>query len=281
MISNRSGRSVTRLSFFGLPLLFLTLLLLIPTVSLQQQSHILYVNTADPTCQGQVPCYSTIQAAVDAAQAGDSIRIQAGTYQEQVNISGKNNFTGAAEADRIVIEADPSAPVGSVVLTGAVSQCTNGYAIRLQMSKFITIRGITITGAGGQAISLMGGNNQNAAIHIERNRIFQNGSSECSGGITIARGNPNSLILNNQIFANGRNGITFIDADGGPHYLINNTIHGNAWSGVSVARTHQVHLVNNLITGNGTPPAPPGAASGSSARTPPAPSPRGSRSRTT
>ncbi|HEX9900722.1 MAG TPA: hypothetical protein VGC81_15970, partial [Candidatus Methylomirabilis sp.] len=152
---------MTRIGLLVLPLLSLTLLLLVPTVSLQQQSHILYVNTADPTCQGQVPCYSTIQAAVDAAQAGDTIRIQAGTYQEQVSISGKNNVTGAAEADRIIIEADPSAPVGSVILSGAVSQCTNGYAIRLQQSKYVTIRGLSIHSAGGQAISLMGGNNQN------------------------------------------------------------------------------------------------------------------------
>ncbi len=252
MAWSSSRQSLTRIAFLDLPFLFLTFLLPVPLASLQQQSRILYVNNADPTCQGQSPCYSTIQAAVDAGIAGDTIRIQAGTYQEQVNISGKNNVTEASEADRITLEADPVAPVGSVILTGVVSQCTNGYAIRLQQSKFITIRGITITGAGGQAISLMGGNNQNQAIHLERNRIFDNGSSQCDGGITIARGNPDTVILNNLIYGNGRNGITFIDADGGPHYLINNTIHSNAWGGVSVARNHEVTLVNNLITGNGT-----------------------------
>lgn len=125
-------------------------------------------------------------------------------------------------------------------------------AIRLQQWKFITIRGLTITGAGGEAIALMGGNNQNTAIHLERNRLFGNGSGSCNGGITIARGNPGTLIVNNLIYGNGRNGITFIDADGGPHQLIENTIHGNAWSGVNVAREHQVRLANNAITGNGT-----------------------------
>jgi parallel beta-helix repeat protein len=243
-------RSLARTGLLLLPVLALTLLLL-PTTSFQQ-GQILYVNNADPTCQGHAPCYQTIQAAVTAALAGDTIRVQAGTYQEQINISGKNNVAGASESDRILIEADPAAPVGSVTLTGAVSQCTNGYAIRLQQSKFITIRGLTITGAGGQAISLMGGNNQNSAIHIERNRIFQNGSSQCSGGITIARGNPDTLILNNLIYANGRNGITFIDADGGPHYLIGNTIYANSWSGISVARSHEVWLLNNLVFGNGS-----------------------------
>lgn len=105
-----------------------------------------------------------------AAQAGDTVQIQAGTYVEQMQITGKNNTAGATEADRIVLQADPAAAVGSVTLHGAVSQCTNGYAIRLQQSKFVTIRGLTITGAGGEAIALLGGNNQNTAIHLERNR---------------------------------------------------------------------------------------------------------------
>lgn len=190
------------------PRLALLITTLAALLALPAVAHALtrYVNQADPTCGGQNPCHGTIQAAVAAAQAGDTIQIQAGTYVEQVQITGKNNTAGATEANRIVIQADPAAPVGSVVLQGAVSQCTQGYAIRLQQSKFITIRGLTITGAGGEAIALMGGNNQNAAIHLERNRIFGNGSGACNGGITIARGNPGTLIVNNLIYTNSRNG---------------------------------------------------------------------------
>jgi len=225
--------------------------LLLPGSSSQQSGQIRYVNNTDPSCGGHSPCYTTIQAAVNAAIAGDTILIQAGTYQEQVSISGKNN-TATTEASRIIIEADPQGTVGSVVLKGSVAGCTNGHAVRFEQSKFITLRGLTITGAGGQAVSLLGGNNQNQAIHLERLRIFGNGSSECNGGITIARGNPGTLILNSLIYSNGRNGVATIDADGGPHYLIGNTIHANAWSGVYVTRDHEVFLVNNAITGNGT-----------------------------
>ena len=98
----------------------------------------------------------------------------------------------------------------------------------------------------------MGGNNGNQEIHIELNRIFGNGSSSCNGGITIARGNPGTLIVNNLIYANGRNAITFEDADGGPHYVINNTIYGNQWNGIEVARNHTVTIANNIINKNGT-----------------------------
>jgi hypothetical protein len=192
-----------------------------------QQQAILYINRTDPSCDGKSPCYSTIQAAVDVAQPGSIIRIQAGSYPEQISIE-KNKFPNATEFDRIVVEADPALQPGQVVLTGAPGpQCTERWAIRIKQSKFITIRGLTITGTGGQAISLMGGNNGNQEIHIELNRIFGNGSSSCNGGITIARGNPGTLIVNNLLYANGRNAITFEDADGGPHYVISNTIYRN------------------------------------------------------
>jgi RHS repeat-associated protein len=217
-----------------------------------QQATILYVNRTDRTCGGFSPCYTTIQAAINAAGPRSVIHIQNGTYAEQLSISGKNNFQGATEIDRIIIEADPATQPGQVILTGSPGACTGNYAIRLQQSKFITIRGLTITGTGGQAISLLGGNNQNQDIHIELNRIFGNGSSSCDGGITVARGNPGTLIVNNLIYANGRNGVSFSDADGGPHYLINNTISGNQWNGIDVARNHTITLANNIINSNGT-----------------------------
>jgi hypothetical protein len=234
-----------------------------------------YVSTSDPGCGGRSPCYGTIQAAVSATQAGDTVRIQAGIYVEQVTISGKNNTPSATEASRIIIQADPAAPVGSVVLRGAVTRCTAGYAIQLQQSKFVTIRGLTVTGAGGQAISLLGGNKQNQAVHIERNRIFGNGSASCSGGITLARGNPDTLIVNNVIYGNGRNGIATTDAGGGPHDVIGNTIHGHGWSGVSVSRDHQVLLANNAITGNGTDPGSTGGRFGVNRESAGSPQPAG------
>lgn len=231
--------------------LFLFFLLGLSVATAQAQT-ILHVNNSDPTCAGQSPCFATIQAAIDAALPRDTIRIQAGTYPEQLQVE-KNDFVGATENDRIVIEADPGAAPGAVVLSGSgSSSCTNNYAIRFKQSRYVTVRELTITGHGAEAITLMGGNNQNQDIHIELNRIFGNGSGSCDGGITIKRGNPRTLIVNNLIYANGRNAISFSDADGGPHYIINNTIIGNQWNGIDVARSHIVTLANNIVNGNGT-----------------------------
>ena len=209
-----------------------------------------HVNRTDATCGGHSPCYGSIQAAVNAAQTGDTVQIQAGSYVEQVGVIAKNASV-TNPASRILIQADPSAPAGSVVLHGAVSQCANGHAILIRQSRFVTIRGLTVTGAGGAAIALAGGGDRNVAVHIERNQIAGNGGTGCDGGITIGAGNVGTLIVNNLVLANGRNGIATLDGEGGPHTLVQNTIHGNGWNGISATRSHVFLLINNAITGNG------------------------------
>ena len=236
--------------------------LMTAAASLGAQPLVRHVDATDRTCGTRSPCYASIQAAVNGARAGDIVRIHPGIYREQVSVHEKNRSTGAHEDDRIVIEADPEAPVGSVVLQGVTSQCSDGHAVRFRQARFVTLRGLTITGAGGAAISLMGGNNDNEAIHLERLRIVGNGSAACDGGITIARGNPHTLILNSLIHGNGRNGVVTTDAVGGPHVLVGNTIHGNGWNGVSLARDHEAALINNLVTANGLAPGRTGGRAG-------------------
>jgi len=223
----------------------------LPAVATTEAATVRHVSRTDAGCGGHSPCYATIQAAIDVVQPGDTVQIQAGTYVEQVSIVGKNAGS-RSEGARVTIQADPDVPVGSVVLHGAVQQCSQGQAIRVGRSRFVTIRGLTITGAGGAGVALLGGADRNLAIRIERNRIVGNGGIECDGGITIAGGNVGTLILNNLILANGRNGIATVDGEGGLHTVVQNTIHANGWNGVSVTGGHVLLLVNNAITGNGT-----------------------------
>jgi hypothetical protein len=229
-----------------------------------------HVSRTDATCGGQSPCYGSIQTAVNAAQPGDTVQIQVGRYVEQVSVTAKN--TGATNpASRIAIQADPATPVGSVVLHGSVNQCAQGHAIRVERSRFVTIRGLTITGAGGAAIALAGGVDRNLGIHIERNRVVGNGGTGCDGGITIGAGNVGTLIVNNLVFANGRNGVATLDGEGGPHTLVQNTIHANGWNGVSATRSHVFLLLNNAITGNGIQPGGSGGRVGVRRETSPVP----------
>jgi hypothetical protein len=227
-----------------------------------QAAQARHVSAGGLDCAGRAPCHASIQEAVDAADAGDIVVIQAGRYAEQLHIRDKNSRPGATEADRIVIQADPAAPAGSVVLAPSSRHCGDSHAVRVQRSRFVTLRGLTITEAGGPAVVLHGGGHGNVAVHIERNRIHGNGGSQCDGGITVARGNVDTVIAHNLIHDNGRDGISFRDGHGGPHHVVNNTIHANLWNGVAVAGRHEVVLVNNAVTGNGTAPGVTGGRHG-------------------
>jgi hypothetical protein len=214
----------------------------------QGQARTLYVNATDPTCGGAAPCHATIQAAVDAALPGERVVVQAGRYVEQVVVQGKNAGAGASEGDRIVVEADAAAAPGSVVVEGPGGKCDAGVAVRVRQSRFVTLRGMTVTGGG---IVLMGGAAQNEHVHLERLRVV-GVSGACDAAVAIGRGNAGTVVANSLVHANARNGVALEDTAGGPHLVVGNTIHGNGWNGVSVTRGHELFLVNNAITGNGT-----------------------------
>jgi hypothetical protein len=81
----------------------------------------LYVNP-DGLCGGNSPCFTTIQAAVNAAAAGDTINVAAGTYVENVNVNKAltllgpnaniNPNTGTRVAEAVIVPAtsDPLNP---------------------------------------------------------------------------------------------------------------------------------------------------------------------------
>ena len=48
---------------------------------------------ANGTCASNMPCYSTIQAAIDAASTGAIIKIAQGTYSENLTMSSSNKLT--------------------------------------------------------------------------------------------------------------------------------------------------------------------------------------------
>jgi hypothetical protein len=240
----------------------------------------LFVNNEDPTCLGEAPCFTTIQEAVDRAVAGDQVRIQPGVYTERLVIRDKN-YARSTPGERIVIGRDEAAPLDSVVLDGRGlgGGCAVG-AIEINDSAAITLRGFVITGFAGPSIELRGGPHDNRAIHIERNRIFDNGRGHCSGGVVIEKGNPDTLVVNNLIYANRGSGIELSALPGrgrgapeetrervrngrgiaqglrtgGPHYLIQNTIHGNGVHGIAIALGQRAILANNAVTGNGDRP---------------------------
>ena len=206
-------------------------------------SSVRHVSGSDPTCGGRTPCYGSILAALADARPGDTVRVQAGRYREAISIRDRRD---------VVLEADPGAAPGTVILSGASPKCAKGDAVRIESSVNVTLRGFTITGAAGQAVELPGGGKQSTHVVLERNRIFGNGTRKCQGGVRIGAGNADTVLLNNVIYGNAREGVRLAGGPGGPYYLVHNVIHRNGRTGASLTKARTVLLVNNLITQNGT-----------------------------
>ncbi|MDP8287908.1 MAG: hypothetical protein RAP03_14660 [Candidatus Electryonea clarkiae] len=76
---------------------------------------IIYV-TSSGSCGGNVPCYSTIQTAIDAASSGATIKIVQGTYDENLTLSSSKELTLSAGWDSTFTTQSETSTVTSMTI---------------------------------------------------------------------------------------------------------------------------------------------------------------------
>ncbi|MEP7154430.1 MAG: right-handed parallel beta-helix repeat-containing protein [Betaproteobacteria bacterium] len=227
-------------------------------------------------CGGNIRCvgvgkqYTTIQAAVTAALAGDTVLVDDGTY-----VGFRATRSGTA-VNRITIKAaGTSAIINSPNSTG-------DEGITISNTSYITIEGFTVTGISHYGMGAHDATSDNPmrGVQILNNTVSGSGSvniylsqladsliegnsasgSGTSHGIYLANGGADNTILRgNRCFNNFKNGI-HLNGDasiaGGDALHKNitfdgNIIYNNTDNGMDLDGVQDSLFINNVFYGNG------------------------------
>jgi VCBS repeat-containing protein len=173
--------------------------------------------------------WKTIQKAANTVQAGDTVRIKAGTYSEQVTVK-----TSGTSTNYITFTSDDAANKAIVTSSGS------GGTIYIADKNYNRIQNLQIRNTGASAAVYLQGN---AIGNIVENDILSCTSDDWwAGGVYVvgeglATGPSYTIISGNTITttANGNNGpnAIMLDESGGSTVIRNNTISGGFFDGIS------------------------------------------------
>jgi len=188
----------------------------VPPSSSSPQSAPHYV-ALDGTCGGQAPCYTSVQAAVDAAGPGDKIRVATGVYtgvqtragvmqiayiSKSLTLRGGYSlgFTATnpahfptvldAEGQGRVFFITDTVTIENFILTGGSSTTGGGIYVTLRHGNHVTfatnvITGNTVTGGGGGGGIYIDGEGWHDGHVTLRANTFQSNTAQNGGGLTI------------------------------------------------------------------------------------------------
>ncbi len=258
--------------------LLLLALVVAPPTSTLAENGVLYVAT-DGDCNGETPCYPSIQAAVDAATSGDELRIATGTYTgagDPVVEIGKSvtlrggytvTFTSRAPARyptridggsvrQVIYIADllPAESTLDVSLEGlhiihgrsanTAPPYERGGGVYVARADRVAIQGCDIYENADSGVLTEYVND----VQVLDSRIYSNTAYSMGGGLDLSAGQV--TVENNEIYGNsvdaGGSGIR-VSARG---VLRENWIHHNRESDAVVLLDSETTLVNNLIVDN-------------------------------
>ena len=205
--------------------------------------------------------FHQIQPAVLAANPGDTIQVDPGTYNEQVAI-GQNSH--GATLNNLVLEGTNQSSIIQLPSTAPASQQT--AIVQISGAKNVTLNGFTIQGPGnvpgsiGYGVEVVGGGSANITNnHITK--IEDNPMSGDQNGIAILVGRQSlgttgtATISHNTIDGYQKGGIV-VDNTGSSAEIDHNMISGAgstaliAQNGIQISRGATANVNHNTVSGN-------------------------------
>ena len=188
--------------------------------------------------------YPTIQAAVDAANSGDTIIVRDGTYTENIDVD-KPHLTIKSEngAEKTIVRAEN--------LDDSVFEVTTDH---------VSITGFTVKGIGDYGIALFWGTKHSnisdnivsnttcgiALLNSDYNIIIANSVSDNDLGICLWNSSSNNTIESNIASNNERSGIYL---DGSPDNILTNNIMSNNRYNLDIVGSLS-HFTQSIDTSN-------------------------------
>lgn len=191
----------------------------------------------------------TIQAAINVANNGDTVRVAPGTYAENINFSGKAiTVTSSSGAAQTIIDGGGTGPVVIFNHTEGLNSVLNGFTIQNGSTLNTTFR--------GAGISI------NSASPTVTNNVIQNNEGCSGGGMAVEFSSAliqgNTISNNNDFACSGGDGAGIYIGGAGSAQIIGNVIANNAATsagnggGIALFAAGTPKISNNIITGNTT-----------------------------
>ncbi|MGM0651381.1 MAG: right-handed parallel beta-helix repeat-containing protein [Bacillota bacterium] len=179
--------------------------------------------------------YDTIQEAIEAAEDGDEIIIDLGTYRENIDFNGKNITISSIDPD------DPDI-VDQTIIDGGDSGSVVSF--RSGETEEAVLKGVTVTRGNGILIS--GGSNP-----VIKKCVVEDNNAEFGAGIAIFDSAP--TIVDNSIIGNSGflGGGLFIE-ESSPHVEGNRIVRNRAemGSGMVIISNSSPTVIDNRIADN-------------------------------
>jgi parallel beta-helix repeat protein len=190
--------------------------------------------TMAPAAEVVVPPDASVQAAIDAAADGDVLRLQAGTYEENIDFRGK--------AIRVVGAGPTSVLRGTG--SGPVVTFTSGEPADAVLDSVLVTGGVADSGGG---ILVRG-----ASPTIQRTVIFDNHAVTRGSAVSL-EASAARLFNNLVIFNTSAGGDPHsIDVAGASPTIVNNTIVRGDSNGIIIRGASAPLIMNNVIASNGS-----------------------------